>query len=152
MTRILLIRHGHAGDRAGWSGDDHLRPLTDRGRQQAEALVAALDGRPVDHLLSSGFLRCVQTLEPLGAARGLTVEPFELLEEGADARAALERLLVAGDVAACSHGDVISGILFDLADQGVHLGSNPRMQKGSTWILDVEGSAIAGARYVPPPD
>lgn len=53
-------------------------------------------------------------------------------------------------MAACSHGDVVSGILFELADRGVALGSTPRMQKGSTWLLEVAEGRVSSARYVPP--
>jgi len=52
---------------------------------------------------------------------------------------------------ACTHGDVVSGILFELADRGVALGSTPRMRKGSTWVLDVDGGRVSSARYLAPP-
>jgi hypothetical protein len=47
---------------------------------------------------------------------------------------------------------VVSGILFELAERGIALGSSPRMQKGSTWVLDVQDGRVASARYLPPPD
>ena len=47
---------------------------------------------------------------------------------------------------------MVSGILFELAERGIALGSSPRMQKGSTWVLDVQDGRVATARYVPPPD
>ena len=36
-TTVLLVRHGSAGDREQWSGDDDLRPLDDKGQEQAAA-------------------------------------------------------------------------------------------------------------------
>lgn len=149
--RIFLVRHAEAGERATWQGDDRLRPLTPRGRRQAVGIADALDGQPLRHLLSSGYVRCVETLEPLAGRLGLRPEPVGWLEEGADADAALASLVAAGDVAASTHGDVVSGILFALAGASVDLGPSPRMQKGSTWVLDVERGEVTGARYVPPP-
>ena len=78
---ILLIRHARAGDRDQWTGDDRLRPLDDKGRRQARALVELLAGYEIDRIVSSPADRCIQTVEPLGAARDLLVEPREELFE-----------------------------------------------------------------------
>ena len=64
-----MVRHAKAGDRGEWSGDDRMRPLTKSGQRQAEGLANLLDREPIDKILSSGYLRCVQTVEPLGARR-----------------------------------------------------------------------------------
>jgi broad specificity phosphatase PhoE len=149
--RIFLVRHAEAGERATWQGDDRLRPLSPGGRRQAEGIADALDGQPLLHLFSSGYTRCVETFEPLAARLGLRPKLVSWLEEGADADAALASLLAAGDVAASTHGDVVSGILFSLAEASVDIGQSPRMQKGSTWVLDVERGEVTGARYIPPP-
>ena len=57
---LHLVRHADAGNRMAWSGDDFQRPLDDFGRMQAEAIGAALAGRPIERILSS----------PGGALRG----------------------------------------------------------------------------------
>lgn len=144
---VLLVRHGDAGDRDDWDGPDHLRPLTRRGISQAEALVAALAGFPVERVLSSPFLRCTQTVEPLSRDRGTGVEPSDALAEG-NGRAALELVqgLAGAPVVLCTHGDVIGELL-----ETMPVPRRPRMQKGSVWILEAEAGAYAGARYLPPP-
>src|SRR5206468_2146730 len=73
LTRSYLVRHGAAGDRHAWHEADELRPLDEEGRWQAEALVALLAEAVIERLLSSPYLRCVQTLEPLAAVRGTWV-------------------------------------------------------------------------------
>jgi 8-oxo-dGTP diphosphatase len=151
VTQVLLIRHADAGDKSQWTGDDRERPLSEAGRAQADLLVGTLDAHPLRHLLTSGYARCAQTLAPVAARRGLPVEAVPWLEEGADAREVLGALIKGGDVAACTHGDVVSGVLFELAERGVQLGPSPRMQKGSTWVLDVEDREVRFARYLPPP-
>ncbi len=151
VSRVLLIRHAEAGERREWRGDDRLRPLTRPGRTQARRLADALAGHHLDAVLTSGYDRCVQTVQPIAARRRLAPEPAAWLEEGADPGAALAALLDLGDVLACTHGDVVSGILFELSDRGVDLGSSPRMQKGSTWVLEVEEGRVVSAHYVPPP-
>ena len=59
---VLLVRHAKAGSRKDWSGDDRLRPLSKAGHRQAEALVPLLVGYPITRVLSSPFVRCVQTV------------------------------------------------------------------------------------------
>jgi len=152
VGRVLLIRHAEAGERSQWTGKDRDRPLTAAGRAQAKRLADRLDGQPLDRILTSGYVRCLETMAPIASRRRLTAGEVSWLEEGADPAEALTALLAGGSVAACSHGDVVSGILFELADRGVALGSSPRMQKGSTWVLEVTDGRVSAARYLPPPD
>jgi 8-oxo-dGTP diphosphatase len=150
---ILLLRHTHAGDRDAWVGDDRRRPVSERGVRQAEALVVQLGGYPVERVLTSPYVRCVQSVEPLAAARGLELEEDERLAEGTPFDL-VQRLLheVAGsDTVLCSHGDVIGAIVTDLAHRGVDLGSAGQVwAKASTWVLDGEPTAPS-ASYLPPP-
>ena len=103
---MILVRHASAGDRDEWAGDDRLRPLDARGREQAEGLVSALDGYEITRVVSSPFVRCVQTVEPLAAARGLEVESLDELgeERQADDGAALVRSSAGEAIVACVHG------------------------------------------------
>src|SRR5918996_824199 len=39
---VLLLRHGRAGERSSWEGDDRRRPLDELGMRQAEELVRLL--------------------------------------------------------------------------------------------------------------
>jgi broad specificity phosphatase PhoE len=112
-----------------------------------------LDGSPLEQLVSSPHVRCVQTLQPLAAARGLTVEESEDLAEGAGPARALAFLAeVSGrPVALCSHGDVIGEVLLHLSAEGLELPNPPPLRKGSTWVLEAEGDGFVGARYLPPP-
>jgi probable phosphoglycerate mutase len=74
VTLLLLVRHGHtpvAGKvLTGWTRGVHL---TERGREQARALVTRLDGVPVEAIYSSPLERCRETATPLARARGLRV-------------------------------------------------------------------------------
>src|ERR1039458_5974865 len=64
---MLLIRHGHAGTKEGWAGDDRLRPLDSRGRCQAEHLASIAVAFEPTGLISSPYVRCQQTMEPIAA-------------------------------------------------------------------------------------
>jgi 8-oxo-dGTP diphosphatase len=123
---VLLVRHGEAGKRSRWAGDDRLRPLDDHGRLQAARLAEALTPRGVERVLTSPYIRCRQTVEPLADALGLPVEERVELAEGAEV-ADVRRLVggLRGTVAVlCTHGDVIEGLLGE------------ESEKGSTWVLE----------------
>ena len=151
---IYLVRHAKAGHRERWTDDDELSPLTEKGVQQAEALVELFDGLQFTRLLSSRYVRCVQTFEPLADARSLAIEEADALAEGASRAESVELLLEAagdGAVALSTHGDIIMNILDELAAHGVRLEGPVLLEKGSTWILDVADRSFTAGRYVPPP-
>lgn len=154
MTAVYLIRHAKAGSRHRWRGPDHLRPLTKPGHRQAQALVALAGGQPFARLLSSPFVRCVQTLEPLARALGLPIEIAKELAEGAETGGALELALsIAADGPAglSTHGDVMTHVVEALLADGVPLNGPLEFEKGSAWILDVRDGVVASGRYLPPP-
>ena len=150
---ILLVRHAKAGNREKWEGPDEERPLSKKGWRQAEGLVETLKGYGVSRVLSSPYVRCVQTLEPLADALGLKVEPAEELAEGADPADTrdLMRRMDGAVAALCSHGDIVPAVLDLLAaEEGLELAPDYPFEKGSTWVITDEGGGLE-ARYLPPP-
>ncbi len=149
---VLLIRHAHAGSRKQWDGPDEERPLSDKGFEQAVRLVRELDGWAVQRVLSSPYVRCVQTVEALARDQGVPVEVTDVLAEGHGTEAVgLVRSLAHEKVALCTHGDVIPEVLVALADEDrLDLGPDPRQAKGSVWILEATGPVFTRATYLPP--
>lgn len=124
---LLVVRHASAGDRDAWVGDDRLRPLDEKGRREAVELVPTLEPYAVTRVLSSPFVRCVQTVEPLAAARGVEVETTEVLADGsgADGFRRLLAELAGSPVALCGHGGEIEELFGET-------------KKGATRVLDHE--------------
>jgi len=149
---IFLTRHAHAGKRSLWEGDDRLRPLTGRGEAQSEGIAARLLAERPGRLLSSPYLRCVQTLEPLAAQLGSEVEATDDLAEGASIDAALELLLSLDEVngVACSHGDLIPPLLRALCEIGMVVDGPLLDQKGSLWVIETAAGRPVSGRYHPP--
>ena len=148
---LHLVRHADAGNRSAWVNDDFQRPLDDFGRMQAEAIGVTLACRPVQRILSSPAVRCVDTVVPLGLALGLPVETADDLAEGSYVAGAFELLrslvAAAGDSVLCSHGDVIPGLLWVLSQYGLDIPEIGRCKKGSIWELEVTDGRIVGATY-----
>ena len=151
---VLLVRHASAGDRGSWHGSDRERPLDERGRQQAAALVPLLRSYGPVRVLSSPAARCIETVAPTAEALGLEVEVLEALNEGDSAGAiSLVRSLAGGDpVVLSSHGDIVPDVLDALSVEGMAgwFGSQ-RCQKASVWVLHSAGDRFEKAIYNPPP-
>lgn len=135
----LVVRHASAGERASWTGDDTERPLDDRGRRQALALVESLREFDVRHVFSSPYARCAQTVEPLAERLGLDVRLTEHLAEGA-ASGEVYGLLAKLDEPAvlCTHGDVLEALF------------GKKGKKSSTRIVRVSSGAIHCLEYMRP--
>jgi 8-oxo-dGTP pyrophosphatase MutT (NUDIX family)/phosphohistidine phosphatase SixA len=159
LRTVLLVRHASAGSRSDWRGDDRLRPLDERGRAQADALVRVLSRFNVKEIYSADFVRCVETVEPLADSIGLAVKEEPLLSEIGypnHESEALDMLRVLGakDAAAvaCTQGDVLPDILRRAADQDlVELAKSFPYKKACTWVLSFDGERLFGADYIPPP-
>lgn len=148
-----MIRHAKAGSREKWAGDDRKRPLTKKGIKQAQDLVEVLSPYPVASIFSSQYLRCVQTVQPLARRLRLKVEESVSLAEGRGL-AGLHEFLDDGDLdnaVLCTHGDIVWELVEDMVKRKILRAGEGGFDKGSTWILHVDGSKIAKARYLPAP-
>ena len=152
-SALYVIRHAKAGIRAAWSGPDEERPLTRRGRKQARRLVERFQGLDIQRILSSPFVRCMQTVEPLAEARGLPVEVAAELREGASVDELLRGLATFGDrpTVVCGHGTEIRSMIDRLEAGGATIEGARGIAKGSVWVLDREGERIVAAHYLPAP-
>ena len=159
LTRsILLVRHGSAGNRSSWTGEDEERPLDETGVAQAEGLVWLLTRFDVREIISAPPVRCLQTVEPLEGAVGLTIAQEAAFAEthyyGHESGA--ERLLrkAGGDgtgTVICSQGGVIPDLLARVAAKdGVGLAEPVVAKKGSVWSLTFAGGKLLAAEYFPP--
>jgi len=151
MAVFYVVRHAKAGSRSHWDQDDRLRPLSKKGIKQAEVLVSVLQAFPISAIFSSPYLRCVQTVEPLAQARELAVQETNALAEGSGLKGALG--LMAGDALGhavlCTHGDIVWELVEDLVKRRVLAATESGIEKGSTWIVDVEEGAVVRARFLP---
>lgn len=167
LSTLLLVRHGKAGNRGEWAGDDESRPLSPAGLRQAEAVrdLAPLFG--VDRVFSAPPVRCRQTVEGVAEDLGVKIgsEP-SLSEEGywrhpARGQSRLTAIVAAGGTSVvASQGGVIphavsalagrSGVDLPVAESGV-----VPCKKGSVWVLSFRttgsdgGPVLAAADYYP---
>ena len=113
---VVVLRHGDARTRKGWRQDDRLRPLIQLGRTQAQRLVPILSAYDVTKVVTSGSMRCVETITPYADTTGWSIEVADgVSEEGATASSVVDVVdtLVAGEESAviCTHRPVIPSVL-----------------------------------------
>ena len=146
-----FVRHAKAGSRGHWDGDDRARPLSKKGGKQAEALVEILAPYPISAIFSSPYLRCEQTVEPLARARKLDLQKTAALGEGHGLQGALKLISDRSleNAVLCTHGDVVWELVEDLVQRHIVKPSHGGYEKGSTWVVDVEGGVPVHAHFIP---
>jgi broad specificity phosphatase PhoE len=153
---VLLVRHARAGSRKHWQGPDIERPLSKKGRHQAEGLVDMLTRYPIQRILSSPYVRCMQTVQPVAEKLKLEIELRPELAEGAPMEPVIALLREAGGstVVWCTHGDIVPAVLDAVRDQdGVEPPDDPQYPKGSVWELDQDNTGrVTKAMYLPAPE
>jgi 8-oxo-dGTP pyrophosphatase MutT (NUDIX family)/phosphohistidine phosphatase SixA len=157
----LLVRHGSAGERATWQGDDRERPLDALGDDQAEALVPLLSAYGIRRVLSADVLRCMETIGPYAGYAHLSVESEPLVSEAGYAEQpdrALERLLeiICSGVPSvvCSQGKTLPSLLIDAcAALKGPAPADPSVRKGGMTVMHLRDPSapqlVATERFDP---
>ncbi|QTE28085.1 SixA phosphatase family protein [Pengzhenrongella sicca] len=149
---VILVRHAHAGTKAQWHRDDGLRPLSKRGRLQADSLVKTLSVDPVSSVWTSAAIRCRQTVEPLALDRAVPVHASELLAKDAPIGALLTWLLAHENDpwVMCTHGEVFKALLAAGRDAGLITAPARVTEKGAAWRVTRGANGPPELEYLPP--
>ena len=155
---ILIVRHGTAGSKSRYKGDDRLRPLDKRGRAQAESLVGQLLAFGADTLYAADRTRCHQTIEPLAEELGVRIQSEPLLTEEAyadDRKAARRRILeiaeAEGTPVICTQGRVIPDLVSWWCERDGVRPDKSRNRKGSTWVMSSWRGNLVAADHIGSP-
>jgi phosphohistidine phosphatase len=142
---LHLLRHADAGDPETWQGDDAARPLSEKGKRQAERLGRHLArvGFETDAILSSPKLRALETAEIVGRALGIEAKVDDRLGGPLDLRRVAAILRAAG----APGRPVLVGHDPDFSELLARLIGAPNlpMKKGAIARVDVTGGLTAGA-------
>ncbi len=155
MTELYVLRHAHAGDPSKWAGPDAERPLSDKGRRQADRLgrfLAEASFKP-DAIISSPKVRAAQTAEIVAGHLVVDVTLDDRLADSVSLSSVEAVLRDAGDPTR----PVIVGHDPDFSDLVTELtgASEVPMRKGALARIDVGGPLVAGGgtlRWLVPPD
>jgi phosphohistidine phosphatase SixA len=155
MTTLYLLRHAHAGDPERWSGDDALRPLSEKGRRQSERvgrMLAAVDEAP-DVLVSSPRVRAEETARIVADVLGVPLIVDRRLAGPLYAEEADDICTDAGPAerpCLVGHDPDFSSLLGELIGVAI-----VPMRKGALARVDFDGRIRSGRgvlRYLVPPE
>lgn len=153
-VELLLVRHADAGDPAAYPGPDDARPISAKGRRQAERLGAFLVSHGVrpDVILSSPKARAEQTARIIADALSMPVVLDARLASGFGTAELLELLAAHGD----PRRPMLVGHDPDFSDLASTLcGGDIDLKKGALARIDFDGPPVAGSgrlRWLVPPD
>ncbi|MFE3977267.1 MULTISPECIES: histidine phosphatase family protein [unclassified Peribacillus] len=75
LKKIYIVRHCEA------QGQPSESPLTEKGSKQAKYLVNFFSNAKIERIISSPFLRAIQSVEPLSEKTNIKIEIDERLSE-----------------------------------------------------------------------
>jgi 8-oxo-dGTP diphosphatase len=155
---VLVVRHGTAGSKSRYKGDDRNRPLDKHGRAQAESLVGQLLAFGADAVHAADRARCRQTVEPLAETLDVAVvdEPLLTEEAYADGRKAarhrvLEIAAMGGNPVICTQGKVIPDLISWWCERDGIRPDKSRNRKGSTWVMSLYDGRLVAADHIGSP-
>ncbi|ODQ92361.1 NUDIX hydrolase [Mycolicibacterium flavescens] len=155
---VLIVRHGTAGSKSRYRGDDRKRPLDKKGRAQAEALVGVLLAFGADTLFAADRVRCTSTLAPLADELDTSIATDAMLTEEAYAEhrklARLRFLELAetpGTPVICTQGKVIPDLIEWWCDRDGVRPDKSRNRKGSVWVLSFHDGRMVAADHISSP-
>lgn len=79
MPTVYLIRHAEPVSPATFDGSDMDRPLSDRGRKQAQWMAKHLNASRAIEVRTSPYARCRETAEIIAQPMGLKAETDDQL-------------------------------------------------------------------------
>jgi len=155
---VLIVRHGTAGSKSRYKGDDRKRQLDKHGRAQAESLVGQLLAFGAGELYAADRVRCHQTLEPLAEELGATIHDEPALTEEAyseNRKAARNRILdiaaAGGTPVICTQGKVIPDLIVWWCERDGVRPDKSRNLKGSTWVMSLADGRLIAADHIGSP-
>ena len=78
LTTIYFIRHAQFDFSVK---EDRIRPLTNKGKEDSNKLKSIFSNIIVDSIISSPYMRTVQTMTPLSEMKNIQLELYENLKE-----------------------------------------------------------------------
>jgi hypothetical protein len=155
---VLIVRHGTAGSKKRYKGDDRSRPLDENGRAQAKLLVSQLMPFGPTSLYAADRMRCFQTIKPLAKELGAEITPEPTLTEEAywqDPEKARKRVLeiaaAEGTPVISTQGKVIPDLIQWWTESSGIRPAKSRNRKGSTWVLSLADGKLVSADHIASP-
>lgn len=146
---VFLLRHGKAARTSATMPSDHMRPLTDTGRREAERIGRALRRMKVrpDVLASSPLLRAAETASIVGGHLRAEVVEWDALKpesSPADTMDAIGRM-GADSIMLVGHEPHLSNLVSHMVSATM---LSMSLKKGGLACVRIPAVGLASLRYV----
>lgn len=131
-TTYYVVRHAERESTAMTSDV----PLSEAGRQRAQALKTLLQKENIRHIFSTNYVRTRSTVQPLADALHLSVEIYDPRDTTFISR--IEALK--GNVLIVGHSNTVDDLVNALSGERVVEGDLPDAQYGDLFIVRKKGS------------
>lgn len=157
-SRLILVRHAHAGERQ-LDSDDYKRDLSVKGIDQAAALAETLPLFSPTNIFAATPTRCQNTGMPTARKLGLPLKVDAMLGDEAwitrmkDAKAAFTEIINQENTTniVVSQGVTIPDVVAWCSAAGTLPLSLLACKKASIWALDFHDGLLVGADYYESP-
>ncbi|GGF19109.1 NUDIX hydrolase [Subtercola lobariae] len=143
---IIALRHAKTIPGSEFDGPDALRPLTHRGRTEANVIVPSLRAFGPSVLVSSTARRCIETVTPFSEAAEVRVRKTPLISQDAfedgtsDVRHVVaKRVRKLTSAIVCAHGPVLPEIVREV---GLAAGGTRQASLSRAGDLPVAGFSV----------
>ena len=135
-TTFYVVRHAER-DNSAMTNDV---PLSEAGRQRAEALKNELKGKKIGTVYSTNYVRTKSTAQPLADAVGVTIQVYDPRDS-----TFISRIVNTGDkdeegnMLIVGHSNTVDDIVNKLIGRNVIPGDLPDTQYGDLFIIKKRG-------------
>jgi broad specificity phosphatase PhoE len=128
-TTYYVVRHAEKAAPTGNMTSDV--PLSEEGKQRAEALKDALSGKKIQHIYSTNTIRTTSTAKPLSEVTGLSIQTYDAKDTGFVSRV---KALPKGNVLIVGHSNTVDDLVNRLTNQQL-LTDLPETNYGDLFII-----------------
>ncbi|GAA0959167.1 NUDIX hydrolase [Actinocorallia libanotica] len=156
---VIVLRHAPAGEKRHWHDRDLVRPLDDRGREEAAVLSRLLHSYAPRRAFSSATARCLESLLDYAFALDVPLvadQSFTLASTTPERAAARLRELLGSPgeehdgLVVCTHGELVP-VLARAACPPDRLPADPSLPKASFWVFHrapgADGAVVSVERH-----
>ena len=142
-TTYFVVRHAEKAE-ATMSGDV---PLSDAGKQRAEALKETLKKKGVGTIYSTNYQRTKSTAQPLADAVGTTIQTYDPRDSTFIPRIIkLGKKDNEGNILIVGHSNTVDDIVNQLVGEKVIEGDLPDSQYGDLYVVKQKGKKYSFQR------
>ena len=133
-TYYYVVRHAEKENTTTMTTDV---PLTEAGKQRAEALKLALKGKRIERIYSTNYVRTKATAQPLAESSGIKIDIYDPRDTGFVRRI---KDMPLGNILIVGHSNTVDDLVNQLMGQKTIEGDLPDSEYGDLFIIKKKGS------------